>query len=138
MDVPGRVLVAFDGSPLATDALAVFPAAEITVLNVVTPLDATMSEGGVLTDEEAVQGSEHERAEAIADTARERADERDATVTTTETGRPAGPIVAYVEDNDVEHVVMGSRGRDDLSRVILGSVASNVVEGSPVPVTVMR
>jgi len=59
-------------------------------------------------------------------------------VTTTETGRPAGPIVAYVEDNDVEHVVMGSRGRDDLSRVILGSVASNVVEGSPVLVTVMR
>ena len=51
MDVPGRVLVAFDGSPLATDALAVFPAAEITVLNVVTPLDATMSEGSVLTDE---------------------------------------------------------------------------------------
>lgn len=89
MDVPGRVLVAFDGSPLATDALAVFPAAEITVLNVVTPLDATMSEGGVLTDEKAVQGSEHERAEAIVDTARERADERDATVTTTETGRPA-------------------------------------------------
>lgn len=59
MDVPDRVLVALDGSPLATDALdfalTIFPHAEITVCNVVVPLDATMSEGGVLTDEAVVE-----------------------------------------------------------------------------------
>ena len=120
MDVPDRVLVALDGSPLATDALdfalTIFPHAEIAVCNVVVPLDATMSEGGVLTDEAKAAADEHERAEAVVEAARRRADEHDATVrTTTETGRPAGTIVAYVEDHDVDHVVMGSHGRGDLS-----------------------
>ena len=142
MDTPATVLVALDGSPLATDALdhtlAVFPAADITVLNVSVPLDATMSEGGVL-DDDGVEENERERAEQLVATATERADERSASVTTvTEKGRPAETIVGYAEEHDVEHVVMGSHGRTDLSRILLGSVASNVVEQSPVPVTVIR
>ena len=48
---PTHVLVPLDGSPLSEDALAyalsVF-GCQVTVLNVVTPLDAGMSEGGVL------------------------------------------------------------------------------------------
>lgn len=142
MDRPATVLVAFDDSPLATDALdyalAVFPDAEITVLNVSVPLDATMSEGGVLDDED-VRGDTRERTERIVREATDRADDRDAAVTTTtENSRPAETIVAYAESHDVDHVVMGSHGRSDLSRVLLGSVASNVVERSPVPVTVVR
>lgn len=141
MDTPATVLVALDGSPLATDALdhtlAVFPDADITVLNVSVPLDAMMSESGVLDDD--VEEDERERAERIVGEATERADERGATVTTTtEEGRPAETIVAYAEDHDIDHVVMGSHGRSELSRVLLGSVASSVVERSPVPVTVVR
>jgi len=142
MDTPATVLVALDGSPLATDALdhalTIFPDADITVLNVSVPLDAMMSESGVLDDDD-VEEDERERAERIVKEATERADERGATVTTTtEEGRPAETIVAYAEDHDIDHVVMGSHGRSELSRVLLGSVASSVVERSPVPVTVVR
>lgn len=143
MNTPARVLVALDGSPLATDALdhalATFPTAEITALNVITPIDAPMSEGGVLGTDEDVEQGERERAERIVDAAKERAEGHDETVrTTTEEGRPADTIVAYAADHDVEHVVMGSHGRSDLSRVLLGGVAASVVERSPVPVTVIR
>lgn len=53
-------------------------------------------------------------------------------------GRPARSIVEYAEENDVDAVVMGSHGRDGVSRILLGSVAETVVRRSPVPVTVVR
>lgn len=56
----------------------------------------------------------------------------------TEFGRPARTIVEYVEDHDVDHVVVGSHGRSGLSRTLLGSVAERVVRRSSVPVTVVR
>jgi nucleotide-binding universal stress UspA family protein len=53
-------------------------------------------------------------------------------------GRPSHAIVEYVEENDIDAVVIGSHGRDGLSRILLGSVAETVVRRSPVPVTVVR
>lgn len=53
-------------------------------------------------------------------------------------GQPARAIVEYIEEHDVDAVVIGSHGRDGLSRVLLGSVAEIVVRRSPVPVTVVR
>lgn len=53
-------------------------------------------------------------------------------------GRPARAIVEYAEDEDVDAIVMGSHGRDSVSRILLGSVAESVVRRSPVPVTVVR
>jgi nucleotide-binding universal stress UspA family protein len=35
-------------------------------------------------------------------------------------------------------VVMGSHGRDGVSRILLGSVAETVVRRAPCPVTVVR
>ncbi|MUW15591.1 universal stress protein, partial [Halorubrum sp. CBA1125] len=37
-----------------------------------------------------------------------------------------------------DHVVLGSRGRTGLSRIVLGSVAEGVVRRAEVPVTVVR
>jgi nucleotide-binding universal stress UspA family protein len=53
-------------------------------------------------------------------------------------GRPAREIVDYADENDIDHVVMGSHGRSGVSRIVLGSVAENVVRKSSVPVTVAR
>lgn len=98
-----------------------FPDAEITALNVIVPLDSPMSEGGVLAGDEELAADERERAEAVVGTAIKRANERDATVrTATEERSPADVIVAHAEEHDIEPVVMGSRGRSDLSRVLVG------------------
>ena len=53
-------------------------------------------------------------------------------------GKPAREIVSYAEKGDVDHIVMGSRGRSGLSRLLLGSVAETVVRRAPTPVTVVR
>lgn len=58
--------------------------------------------------------------------------------TETVVGRPAKAIVEYADEHEVEAIVMGSHGREGISRVLLGSVAETVVRRSPVPVTVVR
>ncbi|MFC4986569.1 universal stress protein [Saliphagus infecundisoli] len=141
---PSHVLVALDGSPLADDALEfaleVFEC-PITVVNVVTPLDAGMSEGGVLEpDEERLETAE-DRAERVIERARDRAAAVDRTVeTTVESGDPAEAILAYVEASGVDHVVMGGHGGSESGVLprLLGTVATTVVGEAPVPVTVVR
>lgn len=53
-------------------------------------------------------------------------------------GEPAREIVAYAEDHDVDRIVVGSHGREGVSRVLLGSVAEQVVRRAPVSVVVVR
>jgi nucleotide-binding universal stress UspA family protein len=141
---PSHVLVPLDGSPLADDALEhaleTFDC-RVTVLNVVTPVDGAMSEGGVLEPGPERRETARERADRLVERARARAEGRDRTVeTAVETGDPAETILDYVADNDVDHVVMGGHGgeRSDVGRRLLGTVATTVVGEAPVTVTVVR
>ena len=54
------------------------------------------------------------------------------------TGRPHQVILDYVDDNDVDLVVMGTHGRTGLDRYLLGSVAEKVVRSCPAPVLTVR
>jgi nucleotide-binding universal stress UspA family protein len=141
---PSHVLVPLDGSPLADEALAhalaVFDC-RMTVLNIVTPLDAGMSEGGVLEPDESRQAAAHERAERLIERAKTEAAAADRSVdTAVETGDPAESIVEYAESHDVDHIVMGGHGGDrgELTRRLLGTVATAVLGEAPVTVTVVR
>lgn len=105
------------------------PEAEVTVLNVVDPAGAGYGEHP--DDVEA-------QAEALFDAARERAAERGRSVeTAVAEGRPAETIVEFAERRGFDAIVMGSRGRSGISRVLLGSVAGTVVQDASVPVTVV-
>ena len=53
-------------------------------------------------------------------------------------GDPAVAIVAYAVENDVDTIVMGTRGKSGFERYLLGSVAEKVVRVSPVPVLTVR
>lgn len=63
---------------------------------------------------------------------------REAGVETVETakrdGAPHKEILAYVEEESIDLVVMGTHGRKGLDRYLLGSVTEKVVRASPVPV----
>jgi nucleotide-binding universal stress UspA family protein len=141
---PTHVLVPLDGSPLADDALV--HALEtfdcpVTVLNVVTPMDRSMSEGGVLEPGESRQEAARERANGLIDRAKSRAEELGRDIdTAVETGDPADTIVAFATDSDADHIVMGGHGGDrhELTRRLLGTVATDVVGGAPMTVTVVR
>ncbi|MEF8887189.1 MAG: universal stress protein [Haloarculaceae archaeon] len=141
---PSQVLVPMDGSPLSGDALEhaleTFDC-QVTVLNVVTPLDERMSESGLVETDEDRLATAREHAERVVDDAREHAETAGRTVeTVVETGPPAETILEFVEDHDVDHVVMGGHGgeRGRVARRLLGTTATAVVGEAPVSVTVVR
>lgn len=74
-------------------------------------------------------------AEAATKSIAERALERDLDVVReVRWGDPSASILAYVVDNDIDVVVMGTHGRTGYERYLLGSVAERVVRACPVPV----
>ncbi len=49
-------------------------------------------------------------------------------------GDPSEEIIRYVESEGIDLVIMGTHGRKGLDRILFGSVATQVVTRSPVPV----
>lgn len=144
---PERVLVPFDASAQSRKALRYalgrFTDADVTALYVLYPSESIPTgmpdhEGtfGILEDWDE---SRDEHAREVLEAAEELATEFDRSVDTTHVeGRPEDAIVEYVEEDGIEHVVIGSTGRDGLGRLVLGSVAETVVRRSPVSVTVPK
>ena len=50
----------------------------------------------------------------------------------------ARSIVVYAEDNDIDHIVVGTGGKGAVTRLMLGSVSSDVIARAHCPVTVAR
>ena len=141
---PSHVLVPLDGSPLAQEALehalAVFDC-EVTVLNVITPLDSPLSEGGLLEADKDRFEAAQKRSEELIERGRQQAETAGREVeTVVETGDPAEAILSYVETHDIDHVVMGSHGDEHgrIARRLLGTVTTAVVGDAPVTVTVVK
>ncbi|MEO9295065.1 MAG: universal stress protein [Nitrososphaera sp.] len=49
-----------------------------------------------------------------------------------------GVITSYAEENDVDLIVMGSRGQSKFRKLLVGSVTNAVINHSPCPVLVVR
>ncbi|MGM0592120.1 MAG: universal stress protein [Halobacteriota archaeon] len=153
-----RVLVPTEGSPLSMKALEVamtdYPEAEIVVLHVMDPIGTGLSIIDVMRpkfDDGAPPGSvtpeyweewhdrAEERAEEVFRSAREVAEGHDHSVETVlEFGEPDAVIVKYVDEHDVDRVIMGSHCRIGAARFLLGSVAEAVLRRASVPVMVVR
>lgn len=136
-----RVLVPVDGSKpsaIALDhAIEQFDDAELVALYAMDPVDGSTAWGPGSAD--TWLSASEKRAETVLTEAAETATEAGRSVTTESIiGQPAQTIVEYTDEHDIDHVVIGSHGRDGLSRVLLGSVAETVVRRAPVPVTVAR
>lgn len=140
-----RILVPIDGSPQAQEALEhairEFPEATFVAITVLNPTEMSTggTEMGMASYADRWMEIEEERAEERFDETRSLADEHGVALETeTVLGSPARAIVDYAEDHDIDQIVMGSHGRDGVSRILLGSVAETVVRRSPCPVTVVR
>jgi len=132
-----HLLVPTDGSPTAEAAmahaidLAERYDADLSILHVIDArlYDTSIESAVAPLREEGEDDVERLEAEASA---------AGIPVTTAvEVGRPAAHILTYVEDHDVDLVVMGTRGRGGLPRRLLGSVTSYVLAHSHVPVHVV-
>jgi len=139
-----RVLVPVDGSEHAHHAATVvmenFPDATMVLLHVINPAEAGYSaQASIPSFSEEWYESEKARAEDLFEEVEADAEAHDVPVErAVEVGKPTTTIVEYAESHDIDHVVMGSHGREGVSRILLGSVAETVVRRSPVPVTVTR
>lgn len=142
-DLPGRILVAVDGSDRASMALEYalsrFPGASITIVHAIdlgVDYDHEDLEG---TYVEELLGTLRERADELLAAAAEHAADHDGDVQTAAIhGKPAPSIVSYGTENGFDQIVMGSHGRSGLGRVLLGSVAEAVAQRSPISVTIVR
>ena len=138
-----RVLVPFDDSERAREALEyafdLFPDGEYVALTVAdtsaVPFIPNSAEEETDEQVEEMLGEATEQLAAAEELAADRGVDLE---TYTRIGSPAQEIVDFAESNDVDHIVMGSRGRSGVTRILLGSVAEVVVRHSSVPVTVVR
>ena len=137
-----RILVPYDGAPPSRDALEfafdTYPDAEITALYVVPTPESYFAAFEGADVEKLVDHGEDHGTELLAQ-ATATAEEHGRDIETElATGEPHHVIVDRATDGGYDAVVMGSHGREGLSRVILGSVAERVVRRSPIPVVVVR
>ncbi len=53
-------------------------------------------------------------------------------------GDPAEEIIKYIEEQEIDLVIMGTHGRKGMNKILFGSVADRVVKNSPVAVMVVN
>ena len=135
------VLVPVDGSSHSRRALQfatrTFADAEVVVLHVVDPFEVIDGPGEEAWNRDVAD--QHERdAETLLEEYVELAGDDVPVRTELRHGTPSRAIVGAADDLDVDHVVIGSRGRTGVGRVLLGSVAETVARRAPTSVTIVR
>lgn len=147
-----KILVPIDGSDGATRAasyaggLARLARADVALLRVHSPeiyqLSA-LSEIPPLTDFEYLEVMEKQLSDPEKDpafkTARTALGNIEGSVTDHIVwGQPAEAICEFAQEQKVDLIVIGSRGRSAFRALVLGSTSSQVLHHAPCPVTVVR
>lgn len=145
-----RVLAAYDGSPAASRAIelasewGVFRSRPIAVVSVAKPpilWHAGIAQGiyrEVMVDyDQTLAGLEAEHAELASQAAQLLQRDVGEVRSMVRTGDPAEQILAVADDDEIDLVIMGSRGQTGLSRALLGSVASHVLHHATCSVLVV-
>lgn len=139
-----RILLPLDGSALAEQALpyAIAQAegfgAELILLRVLEPIapkDPIVPKAAIKQVEEMTRVWAHEYFERVAARAQEHGIAVQMVVVE---GRPHTEIVQFVESNQVDLIVICTRGQSGFSRWLMGSTADRVVRGASVPVLLVR
>jgi nucleotide-binding universal stress UspA family protein len=139
-----RILVATDGSLTATDAIgfavdfASTRDAELIFVHVVPTIDV-LSTFGVDEPAVALPHEPSERDLALLQEASAVAAEHGVEATSILLGgSTADEIAAHAASNDVDLIIIGSRGHGAVSSALLGSVALGVLHAAKQPVLVVR
>lgn len=135
-----RVLVAVDGSPHSLKALAKAlesaPAAELHLINVRAPLTGSAAGhlGRKTVDDYHLDEGMKDLAPAI-EAAQKAGMQAKHHVCV---GSPGETIARFAEQIGADTIVIGSKGRSQISDTILGSAVQGVLEESRVPVLVVK
>ncbi|AAV44472.1 MULTISPECIES: universal stress protein [Haloarcula] len=134
------ILVPVDGSAPAQEAVkytqTVFPDANITLLTVIDPADGFAGYSG--DDDGSWEKQAKAEAESLLKDAQAEFMSPEKIRTSVVVGDPVETIIATVKNEDIDQVIMGSHGRDGIQRLLVGSVAEQVMRKAPAPVTITR
>ncbi|MFP8953439.1 universal stress protein [Natrialbaceae archaeon A-arb3/5] len=141
---PDHVLVPTLGRPREEEALTyafeTFPDASVTLIAVVTPLDAPLSEGGVLERSDTRTTETRDRASRLLEAVDVPGAADRVRIEVVE-GRPGTVVPQFASEHDVDHVVMHgheSRTVGFVRRFLGRDVATTVIDRTPHPVTVLE
>lgn len=136
-----QILIPTDGSPESEAAVA--HAVELAnrydaTLHALSVADVSHFHGLDADTSVIVEGFEEEARAAVDHVADAGAAAGVTVKTTVGQGSVSETILEYVTENDIDLVVVGTRGHHGLERYLIGSVAERLVRRSPVPVLTVR
>ena len=138
-----RILVATDGSPSSTEAvafgveLASEHAAELIFVHVVPTLDVVPATGFGMGGAFPHEPSKHDHV-LLEEAAAVALEHGVLSTTAMLRGDTVDEIVAYADSHDVDLIVVGSRGHGAIAGALLGSVSRGVLGESKRPVLIVR
>ena len=146
-----HVLVPMDGSDHSKEALEYalsMPDVDVTAITVVDPFDidpltpgyqSPLGKSGMPAYSQEWYQKQWDNAKELHEETREELDDFGGSFeSVVKLGKPAKTILRYVEENDVDQIVLGATSEHGLSRVLMGSTAEAVTKRCPVTVTVVR
>jgi nucleotide-binding universal stress UspA family protein len=131
-----RLLVGFDGSDGGHDALELARAIAVEDDETSVLVVTVMPYGPLPADFEALAGDAAAEAESLFTEARERLGELSVETRGFGGGSPAKVLTELAEGEGIDLIVVGSPHRGAVGRALIGSVADNLLHGSPRPVVV--
>jgi len=141
--MPRRILIPVDGSPQASAALAhaseVHSEDELVLLHVIEYSESlTNPERGGRKQAEGWYAKAQQDAEALLKELLADIDHDGDVTTAIVDGSPSGEILDYLDDHDVDQVVVGGRRRSPTGKAVFGSTAQKVTLNAPCPVTIVH
>lgn len=136
-----HIAVAYDGSNLSKKALeraaqlAQISSARLDIVHVFQLPVYIVGEGSITLTSNA---NFYDEAQAVLDEAKSLVSSTIPVTLVMKMGNPAKEILEYTEQAGIDLIVMGSRGLGPIREFILGSVSHNVVQGSKIPVLIVK
>src|SRR5512133_12107 len=139
-----KILVPIDGSEHSLRALDVVMSRydhekdlEIHLLNVQLPVDS--GNARMFVSEAEIHGFHQAEGYAALEAARKRLNDADVPFKWhIVVGHLSETIVTFAQEQGIDEIVMGTHGRSALTHLLLGSIASDVVRKSLLPVTLVK
>ena len=123
---------------LATDLDAQLVVANIMNVRDVEAISSVESLGYSVSTDDYIKEVTKERRTQLDEMAAKIAFPKEKMQTIIKVGHPFDALLKIIEEESVDMVVMGTKGRTDLEYVMLGSVADKMLRHSPVPVVSFR
>ena len=136
-----NVLLATDGSDCAreaTDHAIDIATTYDATLHVLYVIETRTGYDSDIVDPDTVERTLRSRGESILEDVETAVRERNGDVVSSiRRGIPETQIVEYIDEHDIDLVVLGARGRSEFKTILLGSTSEAVVREVSIPVVLM-